>query len=122
MVYKTENPQESLNFLVSMHNKIKKLMDRNSTEFQFPAVYDDFNKQQKRSDTMTVGKMFTSMMSTMKGFGPESIAKLNEGFESMREFYEFMQHDDNFEEKLNFLDSFTKKQRALLVTIFDPDN
>ena len=78
--------------------------------------------QQKRSDTMTVGKIFTSMLSTLKGFGPETISRMNESFSSMRELYEFMQRQDNYGEKLNFIDSLNQKQAELLVKLLDPEN
>lgn len=109
LVNRTENPQDSLNFMVSMHGKIKKIIDSQLAEFSFPATREEFINQQKRSDTMTVGKIFTSMMSTLKGFGPETIARMNESFSSMRELYEFMQRQDNYTEKLNFIDSLNQK-------------
>ena len=92
-----------------MHGKIKKLIDSRKEELRFPAKYEEFITQQKRSDTMTVGKIFTSMLSTMRGFGTETIARMNETFGSMRELYEFFQRQDNYGEKMNFLDSLNKK-------------
>lgn len=122
MVHKTVNSQDSLNFLVSMHGKIQKLIDRKKDFLEFPARYDEFTCQQKRSDTMTVGKIFGSMLSTLKGFGPETLLKITNAFSTLREFYEFMRRDDNFTEKLNLLDQFNKKQSELLIKTFDPEN
>lgn len=135
MVHRTKDLAQTIKFIVGIHKKItKKIKEKivltgngesknsDETKVSFLGLYSDFATKQKRSDTMTVGKIFASMINVFPGFGKEAVAKVLEKFRTMREFYEFMTLDCYWKERVNFLSNFNKNQRSFLEREFSVSN
>ncbi len=115
----------TVRFIKSLHfvvlGEVHKMLHSSDSDqdLEFVCRFDEFAASLKKSDVLTVGSLFASIVKQLRGFGIESVEKVKTKFKSFNQFYRFLNHRNrDLTQIREFLANFSEPQQQRIIKQF----